>query len=349
MKRNFTLSISLTLLITLLSVCTIRPMEWNTNNLIDKPLQTLDRMQEIRDKFYDTYQKDDLTTEHWHAIKDNDDDKKKLVDSIDYYKALEKQFREEFPIFLLAECTHEDSQEGVKYCSLSRIYQEKYRETFEQEVVSALITRINTHERPIEYASFASGGKFQDLVILAKALTQKPTSPLNIHLIDIRHDMYVDYRDAMNDNHQIYPNSTIDPTDKDPSGIIDELPFIQFINYLQKTFPQATLALHAHSNTKGYCDYLTKHHIAYPDILACADIQDEMSLSQGSTKDYFGLCMQTLQNNSSSANILLSKGGTNKADIVTISLHPASEHSEIVCPLLDITTPIYIQWKEIKT
>lgn len=107
---------------------------------------------------------------------------------------------------MLGECT----KESLGHCVLSRTFQPNYRETFENQVVKAILAKASTTKH-VQYVGFASGGMFQDLVILAKALSKKPNAKITIHLIDHKNLLYADYKDLEGISREVIYNENINP------------------------------------------------------------------------------------------------------------------------------------------
>jgi len=108
---------------------------------------------------------------------------------------------------------------------------------------------------------------------------------------------------------------------RDISGIIfyKETEIKQFVTTLDKMFPDAKINLLVHSSQSDYLDYIKKNSLSYPDILAAADIQDEISLLKRSGSDHLKLASETCKNNPSSQNFLLKYSPENKlVDIITL-------------------------------
>ena len=61
-------------------------------------------------------------------------------------------------------------------------------------VVYTLVHRTSIDKGTVEYVSFGSCEKFQDLVIIAKVLSEKPGASLAIHLIDQQYAAFTDSR-----------------------------------------------------------------------------------------------------------------------------------------------------------
>ena len=85
---------------------------------------------------------------------------------------------------------------------------QQYRTAFEERATSLLLEKLKS-EQPIQYVGFGSGGLFQDLVILAKTLKQKPASSIVINLID-PNLTYVYCKDIAQTNREVKEDSSLD-------------------------------------------------------------------------------------------------------------------------------------------
>ncbi|MFA6527617.1 MAG: hypothetical protein WCT20_04290 [Candidatus Babeliales bacterium] len=274
-----------------------------------------------------------IDTENDAAIqhmKDLDIEKKAPIEQCELFREFVQKQESVCPVILLGECTKEDFWD----CRLSRTYQPFYRNCFEENVVTALLGKLTAIDtRQIEYVGFGVGGCFQDFVIVAKTLAQKPNAPLSIHLIDRNFTPYVKWRDELNSGRCIDRDYFSDFIAQKPrllgygrkewadENISDtqleqrlfgectriEVQALQFIGFLKKMFPQSHLQLYLHESSESYLDYINRHQMTPADLITAADIQDEMSLLRRSMRDYLLLCEKTLQQNPLSLNFLLDK------------------------------------------
>ncbi|HBL98278.1 TPA: hypothetical protein DDZ86_01395 [Candidatus Dependentiae bacterium] len=253
---------------------------------------------------------------------------------------LARQYEHDCPILLLGECMKED----WGHCILSRDYNPKFRDHFESKVVAAMSKRLEGG-KTVNYVGFGSGGMFQDLVIMAKMLTKNPTAQININLIDPKYWVYVAMRDYLKNGREVGQKYDDTPTEefadyalkkvKEAVGTIEVsdgefkentktnatfegMKYKQFISFLQKAFPNASLTLSIHESADKYLEYVDANNLPYPDVITAADIQDEMSF--GSLKDYFKLSLLAKKKQPSSINLWLSKGEENlNPELVTYS------------------------------
>lgn len=311
------------------------------NYLLLNPIAALNTMYKTRKIFMKELEKEKLDT--------NEDQRRNLLGM----QKLATLYAKVCPLFLLGECVREDWW----HCALSRRFEPDYRNFFEQKVVKALVGCLQNHtEKPVQYVGFGSGGGFQDLVIAVKALAQKPDSSLSIHLIDKNFVCYVkcaeldsnsheiildnslDYHSVMPQAKELYTSENNDPhfsEDKFENALIATcngyaMYAKQFLSYLQKTFPRAHVSLYLHYEKQDYLDYIEKHQIDYPDVVAAADIQDEMSLMAQGPLHYASLCFNVLKQKPESQNFLLSRGGgIGKIGKITLTEHENSSKEEI--------------------
>ncbi|MBN2267516.1 MAG: hypothetical protein JW725_04215 [Candidatus Babeliaceae bacterium] len=255
-----------------------------------------------------------------------------------------KKYEEKCPLLLLGECTLNDD----KPCIFSRDLNPKVRKLFEKKVVPALLEKLKTSKEAVHYVSFGAGGMFQDLVILTKTLNKNPEANIIIHFIDPKFYLEVLFLEYLHNSREVKKDENYAPTPqalnhflelgKKDIGIqnntyddetIKKNLYVnfsvlgkalqEFISFLQNNFPKAKLSLFIHSETDDYLPYVENHKLPYPDVIAAADIQDMMSLFQGSLYHYTKLCLISQQNKPSSINFLLGKETEKQANISTIS------------------------------
>lgn len=248
---------------------------------------------------------------------------------------------------LIGECTSQT-------CRFTRAIQSRYREFFENTVTEALIEQLDSEKQTV-YTSFGSGGLFQDLVILTKALAQKPDANIAIHLIDTKFGTYVDCCDMLNTSHQIFLDTQIDPTQiplekirswQDVNNLAGfshnelmykaithsfstELKIKQFLKWLTSTFSHAKIAVYVHDTASNYLEYVTKNALEYADIIVAADIEDDGSTLQYGPSNFCSLCLKTKDHKKSSKNFWLKILGKFGASILSIDVQPSKNSFEI--------------------
>ena len=284
---------------------------------------------------------------------------------------LRAQYAKQEPLFLLDECT----KQGCRNCVLSRTYEPKFREVFESRVVSSLCQQLSLHERPIEYVGFASGGMFQDHVILTKTLAKRPDARINIHLIDIKYITYIACKDLLKDTREVHPDINTDPTrvirqlrqyaraNSDDAKEINNKELAprlinvckwhesrgqQSIAWLRKTFPCALLKLHLHNTTDSYYKYIDRTKTNNPDVIATADIEDELSITQLSIKDYLKLCVLALKRNPMVQNTWLTRDYGQGGSLANIQLFPSAGAQAYFIQIGNAEVPFYETSEEIK-
>lgn len=254
-------------------------------------------------------------------------------DSIEEVKKTFEELEKTCPLFLLGECVAQDEGD----CTLSRSYNPKFRNDFENDVVTACIQSLKI-KASICYTGFGSGGMFQDLVIIAKTLDQHPDANIAINLIDPKYFPHMYLQDYLKQPREIDILYDYTPTQefldhalkaaKEESNqqlsVTDEIfkknltlallvlskKQKEFISFLQEQFPQARISLSVHSSTDEYLKYNNTHKLNYPDVITAVDIEDENSLEQNSIAAFSKLCVLALQKNPSSKNFWLTKGET---------------------------------------
>ncbi|HEV2601465.1 MAG TPA: hypothetical protein VGT41_04140 [Candidatus Babeliales bacterium] len=278
-----------------------------------------------------------------HAVRDTfAKEPKKNPQTLETIKNRCDTYAQEHPLFLLSECTMLNDSSP---CILSRCHEPNFREQFESRVVKSLVNKLSLLERSVEYAGFASGAMFQDLVILTKTLAANPNAKLNVHLIDIKHEPYVTCRTLLNTTRAVEAqidtdlNAIMSSVQRQKSDMsIKELGDLmssyaavqlcahQAIGWLSRTFPQAQLTLQLHDSTDSYHAYIKEENIASADVIATADIDDQMSWERKAGVHHAQLCIRALQKNPLVDNIRLrthfSRNGT--PSLTSIGLEPSA-------------------------
>jgi hypothetical protein len=326
--------------------------------LIEKPKESLMLLQKIKRNFIQK-----TKDCHWDTL-DN------VTHIINEYKTYINYYQNKIPIFLLSECTQSFCSQGTIYqCPLSRICFPQFRQAYEEEAAYYLTKQIEaiSLSRPIQYASFASGNLFSDLIIAAKALKQYPNAKITFNFIDHKYSLYADiskslkrsYPITAKSNFQVSPfqvydlirrlrkkekeNPTQVPltnTDIEKRIRFDclqlEMPAKQFIQYLSYAFPQARLDARLHKSVKHYFKYLNQKKVSYPDVITTVDIQGRNDCEEKSIDDYHTLCGTSLLYNPLSKNTWLADKADDEpaACLIEIKLDkiqrkPLSEINEI--------------------
>ncbi len=223
------------------------------------------------------------------------------------------------PIFLLSESK----------CLLTRTLNPQYREQFEERVVGQLVAKLESSTDTVQYVGFGSGGMYQDLIILCKALESKPRASLSIHLIDCPKNQSAEYREGMEYIKKMNQVKYIKAENRTR----------QFTTFLQKAFPHAQITLQLHKNDDAYLDYIKQHNLPYPDVICAADID-----SQPGITDYVFLTKTILEKKPDTDNTLLEEKisgqhGNTKANLITISLNKNSRAEKHEFTRLKFTEP----------
>ena len=213
---------------------------------------------------------------------------------------------------------------------INRKYWPQYRTAFEERAKSLLLEKLKG-EQLIHYVGFGAGGLFQDLVVLAKTLREQPSASIVINLIDPKFTPYVYCKDTAQINREVKENDFLDiqpikndllkqareqwgSKNEDDVTIIEEISATclvqeatlkQFIRTLMHIAPEAKLSLLVHESTQSYLKYIEMNQLPSPDVIAAADIQDEMSQLNHAPQHYTLLCIKTLQKKPSTSNVFL--------------------------------------------
>jgi hypothetical protein len=305
------------------------------DSLLTNPQQSLNDIYKTRHEFDAEAQKEDL---------ENEKDILKLTNKIDI---LVQKYEQKCPIFFFGEC----NSGGFFPCVFTRSLNPSYRKSFEGRVSKDLLSKINSRQNTqdsVVYTSFGCGGALSEMIILTKVLAKKPDACLDIHLIEGNNICYVKVIDYLNRLREItaqqksfnaddvllgnYIKSVI-PEKEKKEKTEDELKlqiisnsltiqkkYQQGIAWLTKTFPNARLSLYIHDFTDSYLEYLDKHNLAHADVVAAADIQDDMSHMRKGPENYLTLCKKTLDNKPEALNVWLAKDNFEKVGITSLSL-----------------------------
>ncbi len=260
------------------------------------------------------------------------------------FKTLLKKYEAECPIFMLGECNTQ--------CGLTRKHWPQYRAAFEERTSLLLLEKLQPGQT-VHYAAFASGDLFQDLVVLSKTLKMKPDASIVINIVDNNLTPYVYCRDVSSTTREVQENYTLQtqPIRReiieharkvwsaakfDDNSIIEEISneclnretlLKQFLVTLKRNHPQANLTLFVHDSAQSYLDYIDKNQLPYPDVIATADIQDELSAMRGAAESYVSLCIKVLQKKPNASNVWLAHNYyvANSAYLQSLSLEESTD------------------------
>lgn len=234
------------------------------------------------------------------------------------------------PVFMLGECT---MGPWDKPCFFSRLQNPTYRAAFEEKVVKKIIKKSNDiHVGSIQYTTVGAGSLFTDLVILNKALTQKPTLSIAVHIIDHKYTPLVECSNRLYGHKEMLLQQDLDPlpvakdlhlhSEEHWDGeklnfeefqqciVIEMLPLEvrckQFLSYFSKKFPASTLSVTVHDTVEEYIKYLEQKNITYPDITVAADIEDETCMHHKAPRWFSLLSKVAQEHNDKASNVMLS-------------------------------------------
>jgi hypothetical protein len=192
------------------------------------------------------------------------------------------------PIFMLEECL---------CLIISRIRQPQYRAAFENAILTEYAQKL-WRKNIITCVSFASGGGFQDLVILCKLLSYNPYAIINLHMIDPEYHHYIKRKKKADLPKLI----SLDQEVHQIAGV--GFRYQQMLRFLENTFSHATVRLYAHKTVTDFFEYAKKFNIAQDiDLIYTADIDDDKTVEN----DYKILCARALEINRNTINIELKK------------------------------------------
>jgi len=231
------------------------------------------------------------------------------------------EHKEQAPLFPLAESFFHLS-------ALNRVKNPALRHIFETRAADSLSKAFYEHtDELVSFTSFGSGHCFSTLMILTKALMNKPDAHLHIHIIDSLYTLPVKTRKFLHIGQQVSVDFNIQdyiehilplkydnaPLSKNSAYSIvkPEYTVSALLSQLCQQFPQAQLSLFMHSSTYNYLWYLKDHHLPHAHVITAADIKDYDSFGYDaeSEGDYRLLCRVTLFRNPSSTNIWLDHNG----------------------------------------
>ncbi|HTM06531.1 MAG TPA: hypothetical protein VL201_04785 [Patescibacteria group bacterium] len=268
-----------------------------------------EQLEEFHSEIFDTYFKDcyNLTEENYNI-----------------WPTKVKEAEIKSPIFTIKECDTEK-------CLLSRSMESRYRKYFECCVLKMMDSRIN-QERNINWVSFGTGALLQDLIIMNKLLTQNTKLSIQLHFIDIIYfELMVFLKSIQNSsgfNVSTFADDSLLNNLNDLRQcqllIKEESPdlkykiywqyigFKQFVEFLCKKFPLATLSFSVHDTADSFLSFVKIDKDKLPDFITAVDIEDRVGREDDPIPSYITLCTEILQLNPESKNIWLSKRDINK-------------------------------------
>jgi hypothetical protein len=277
--------------------------------------------------------------------------------TIESARTLRTSFEPKCPLFLMAECV----TEGRRICKLGRAYCPNYRAVFGAAASGDLVSAIDRmHPVPVQYVGYASGGNYQDLVILTRALTQRPNAQLVIHLVDLSNRYSVQLRDAIGVSRAVSLTEGIDTLHENTRAAIEsivaadgnpgirfvkqfargvernEARHVQFLMFLKRAFPTAHITLHMHDIAESYLALVKASRFPHPDVITLADAENFASrdnTQMPASYAYAQLCLVTLTHSPASTNVCLAKKDVKgNANLVRLAL----ENGDLVPVVTDI-------------
>lgn len=266
-----------------------------------------------------------------------------------------KKAEQHAPYLLLSECDYKDENGS---CTLSRSSNPQFRKHYENTVANALLTKLQKSKDAVSYVSFGCGEKFQDLVILTKALSQKPDAHLKIHLIDSNemrglpcnllfndfrvYDHYFDATALMPELIKRAPvkykkqNHPETQTDRELEKklhndlIISNALQKEFLRWLTYTFPHAKIELYVYDSAAQFISHHEDKNLPTPDVVCTIDTDDDDSVAAEAEKNYMKLCSYSLSKKPNCYNFCMYHNFPLKpAHILIYSLKPTVESIKI--------------------
>lgn len=234
--------------------------------------------------------------------------------NLEKLQELVQEYTTQYPIFMLTECVEMNSYP----CPLSRLKYPRYRQSFEDAVVTACTEKLKKGEA-LNCVSFASGWGFQDFVILCKLLAKHPYAHISLHIIDPQYTPYAEEKRKFELSTLVTESEKISNPSADPMASLMKYRYQQMLVFLNAVFPHATIRLYPHKDGYTFYKYSEKFGIhGEIDLVYTADIQD----NDDTIVDYKILVLTILQKNQKTANIALMYHTTTEYPyLYTLSLH----------------------------
>jgi hypothetical protein len=209
-------------------------------------------------------------------------------------QALIQKYETKNPFFMLTECD----------CPLiSRTKNPKYRAAFENAIFTEYNQKLK-RKNPITCISFASGGGFQDLVILCKILNQNPYAMINLHMIDPEYQHYIRKKEGLDLPRLISLDQETMLYQKPELYTRTGYRYQQMLKFLEEVFPNAHVRLYSHETMDHFFVFAKKFNIIQDiDLIYTADIDNYRK----AVLNYKRLCIRVLEVNKNVINIDLSK------------------------------------------
>lgn len=227
----------------------------------------------------------------------------KLDDPLLYFEVTQNKFksdRDRSPIFSIGEC-------GSAMCGLSR-FQSPMRPFYEKKVVSYL-EKYKNQER-INFVAFASGGLFQELIILAQAVGMHNIHNINIHLVDSDYQALIRALSILDDQpgavniakyngfnfHDYSLTQELDPYRQQACQqylMFRQEKFRQFVSIV-KQLSNNSIRVFLHQSVADYCEFCTQQSEMRADVVAAMDLEPEFGY-ETAIKDYYRLIYYVLK------------------------------------------------------
>ncbi len=205
------------------------------------------------------------------------------------------------PIFLVEECYSGQ-------CGLSR--NQNSSRSFYESVVLKYLKKYKNQER-INLVSFASGGMFQDLIILAKSVKLHGISNINIHLIDTKYTSYTQALSGL--NHHVtqvnlcndrssafYTYSLSKESEKRMQQKCEMYLTVmheqlrQFVSLVQ-VLSDKNIKIYIHKDAASYQKNCIAHPDLQADLLIAMDFGPNPFVYKGMLRDYYSLIYHSLK------------------------------------------------------
>ena len=208
--------------------------------------------------------------------------------------------RKQNPIFLIEECNSE-------ICGLSR-FQNASRSFYEKTVVSYL-EKYKNQER-INFVAFASGGLFQELIILAQAIDIHNICNINIHLVDPQYGALIKAVSIIDDqsgtiniarynNFNFHDYSVKEELETymqqqcETSLMFAQEKFRQFVSMV-KLLSYNNVRVFVHRSAQDYNEFCVEHPEMRADVISAIDLEPEFRY-ETAIKDYYLLIYHALK------------------------------------------------------
>lgn len=222
---------------------------------------------------------------------------------------------------------------STQECILSRFCNPSYRDAFEEKISQQLLQSLEKNENKAHYATFGSGDRFSDLVILAKVLSKNPKANVGIHFIDPGYRSYKALKGIVSTTPlEIVHLSDIEKkinSDNSAELFCTHKGFQEFFSYLTHYFPESVITGYVYHRVQDYLKLVKKKKLPAADVIGGSDLGIPPTQVAGWSKeqmeyDYALLCERTLINNVHSKNTRLMNNHTYGVILSFLQLGPSS-------------------------